>query len=296
VLRPWCHFELPDSDYVSGGRRNPEMPGPSGQIEPLDPATRVLDIESLGVRVRNVVRFMVLNPTAVGYGFEWELSGKGAGAQSPFKCLTRKGTVSGGRQFEMVFEYVPIADSVAEAFWTFRIPEQNIEVPFLLVGRVSEPRVFFDRPSLNFGQVLIGGARGRATVALVNSESLPFEFALDKVSYDATPEIVASNGRRPIVEFEPSSGLVPAGGSVVLAAMFTPAHEATVNYNVVAVVKNKPTRLALNVKVCGVAVARGHVRACQGCMRGDIMRVSVCLSVFHASVCAPACASAPLCR
>ena len=41
VLRPWCHFDLPDSDYISGGRRNPEMPGPSGAVEPLDPATKV---------------------------------------------------------------------------------------------------------------------------------------------------------------------------------------------------------------------------------------------------------------
>lgn len=41
VLRPWCHFELPESDYVSSGRRNPDMPGPSGAIEPLDTATKV---------------------------------------------------------------------------------------------------------------------------------------------------------------------------------------------------------------------------------------------------------------
>lgn len=41
VLRPWCHFELPDSDYITGGRRNPEQPGPSGAIEPLDPGTKV---------------------------------------------------------------------------------------------------------------------------------------------------------------------------------------------------------------------------------------------------------------
>jgi hydrocephalus-inducing protein len=41
VLRPWCHFELPESDYITGGRRNPEQPGPSGAIEPLDPATKV---------------------------------------------------------------------------------------------------------------------------------------------------------------------------------------------------------------------------------------------------------------
>lgn len=51
VLRPWCHFELPESDYVSAGRRNPEMPGPSGAIEPLDAATKVsprVQLQGLG--------------------------------------------------------------------------------------------------------------------------------------------------------------------------------------------------------------------------------------------------------
>ena len=42
------------------------MPGPSGAVEPLDPSTKVLEIESLGVRVRNTKRFMVLNPTGIG--------------------------------------------------------------------------------------------------------------------------------------------------------------------------------------------------------------------------------------
>lgn len=149
VLRPWAHFELPDNDYIVGGRRDPVMPGPSGVVEPLDPVTKVgaweecctpvlvwdgarthptvsrcsrpqhpahklqchvaspclcvsqhsrsflpqaggsmplrfargvmarkkapplaclqvLEIESLGINLRNVKRFMVLNPTCIG--------------------------------------------------------------------------------------------------------------------------------------------------------------------------------------------------------------------------------------
>lgn len=57
-----------------------------------------------------------------------------ASSSSPFACLTRRGTIMGGRQFEMVFEYVPVTDSMAESFWMFRIPEQGIEVPFLVVS------------------------------------------------------------------------------------------------------------------------------------------------------------------
>lgn len=36
ALRPWCHFELPDSDYISSGRRRPDMPGPDGGMSPPD--------------------------------------------------------------------------------------------------------------------------------------------------------------------------------------------------------------------------------------------------------------------
>ena len=105
----------------------------------------MLEIESLGVRVRNTARFMVLNPTGIGYEFFWEPMGsRGAAggpsssaAASPFTCLTRRGTVMGGRQFEMVFEYLPTKDSIAESFWMFRIPEQGIEVPFLVVSVFS---------------------------------------------------------------------------------------------------------------------------------------------------------------
>ena len=252
VLRPWAHFELPDSDYLSGGRRSPDMPGPSGAIEPLDPGTRVLEAESLGVRVRNTKRFFVLNPTGISYEFFWTPVNKAQEA-GPFTCTTLRGVIGGGRRFEMVFEYTPATDAVVESFWTFRIPEQNIEVPFLLVGLVSEPRVMLDRPSVNFGQILIG-CKGHATLTLVNNEHLPFQFAFDKNSYDATEELIKATGLRPVVELEPSSGVVPAQGSVSIAATFTPRLERDINYNLLCTVKNKPTRLTLNVKGEGTAI------------------------------------------
>ena len=36
VLRPWCHFELTDSDYLSAGRRDPGLLGPAGRLGALD--------------------------------------------------------------------------------------------------------------------------------------------------------------------------------------------------------------------------------------------------------------------
>lgn len=104
VLRPWCHFELPASDYLSAGRRNPELPGPSGVVEPLDPAIKVVEFCSLGVRVRNSRTFFILNPTSISYEFVWapvaspNLAMRGAQPPaSPFTCLVRKGSIAGGR-------------------------------------------------------------------------------------------------------------------------------------------------------------------------------------------------------
>lgn len=98
-----------------------------------------------------------------------------------------------GRRFEMVFEYLPTANVVTEQFWMFRIPEQSIEVMFLLVGNVAEPRVAFDRPALNFEKVLVGG-KVTQKLFLVNNEHLPFEFRLDRASYEGTAENVSRPG------------------------------------------------------------------------------------------------------
>lgn len=60
-LLPYCHFELEESDYISGGRRNPELPGPGGAPPgtTLNPNTKVVEFQSCGVKVK-VVRFVIL--------------------------------------------------------------------------------------------------------------------------------------------------------------------------------------------------------------------------------------------
>jgi len=55
-LMPYCHFELEDSDYISSARRNPEMRGPGGAHpgSTLDPNTRVIEFNHVGVGVKNI--------------------------------------------------------------------------------------------------------------------------------------------------------------------------------------------------------------------------------------------------
>ncbi|KAK9843529.1 hypothetical protein WJX81_007498, partial [Elliptochloris bilobata] len=55
VLRPWCHFELPASTYLAQGVR-PESSGGAKVTSVLDSNTKVLEIASLGIKVRNTKR------------------------------------------------------------------------------------------------------------------------------------------------------------------------------------------------------------------------------------------------
>ena len=250
ALRPWCHFQIPESNYVTGSRRSPELRGPGGRLGPLDPATKVVEFESLGTKLRNTKRFYVLNPTNVSYEFVWEPLPDASGeipVGSAFNCANRRGVIVGGRRAEMVFEFTPEVDGLQESFWRFVIPEQNITVPFVLVGQVIEPRVSFDRSSINFGKVQ-AGARSRESVYLVNNELVPFNFAFDKATFEATDQRVAASGRPPVVDFSPSTGVVPPNSRLEITCTFQPELEKPVNYNVVCDVKKKPSRLHINIK------------------------------------------------
>jgi hydrocephalus-inducing protein len=66
--------------------------------------SQVLEFDSLGVRVRNTKQFFILNPTSISYDFVWApvlppavAALGGPPPASPFTCLVRKGTISGGR-------------------------------------------------------------------------------------------------------------------------------------------------------------------------------------------------------
>eukprot|EP00951_Prasinocladus_malaysianus_P037758 scaffold408084_cov47-Prasinocladus_malaysianus.AAC.3 len=92
----------------------------------------------------------------MSYEFFWEplrLEGGLSAEAGPFRSLTRRGVCQSGKRYEMAFEYTPESDAIQEGFWQFRIPDQGITVPFLLVGHVKEPRVAMDRPGVNFGKV-----------------------------------------------------------------------------------------------------------------------------------------------
>lgn len=246
VLRPWCHFDFAESDYVTSGRRDPSLPGPNGEVPaPIDASTKVVEIDSLGTRARNVKRFFVLNPTNIAYDFEWKaLDDNAVGSVSgPFRVPYNSGTIGGGKNYEMMVEYIPQSDGLSESFWIFNIPEQQIRVPFLFVGKVREPDVKLEQVAINFSQVLVG-ASAREIVNLVNNEDAPFTFAFDQATIDASG----------VVSICPQSATVQPNSKLEIGVTFTPGAEESYNFNATLNVQRKPSRLALNIKGSGYAI------------------------------------------
>lgn len=41
-------------------------------MQPVDNKYKIIEFDSLGINIKNVNKFMAVNPTSQGYEFEWE--------------------------------------------------------------------------------------------------------------------------------------------------------------------------------------------------------------------------------
>lgn len=226
------------------------MRGPDGRLGALDPRTRVIEMRSCGVKVKNTKRFHIVNPTNLSYEFVWECLDPLKNQMTVFHCTTKTGLVYSGKKFEMVFEYLPqdlglqviffenSNSNAQESFWLFKIPQHNIEVPFVLVGSAEEPEVFLDKTHLNFNAVLIG-KKLQEVVYLINKERIPFTFKLVRTSI----------GDEKWLEATPIKGEIAPESQLPITVAFSPNAEKKFTSNLALNISRKPTPISLNIKV-----------------------------------------------
>ncbi|KAK5867885.1 hypothetical protein PBY51_012341 [Eleginops maclovinus] len=230
-LLPHCHFDLDDSDYISGKRRNPDFRGP------LDPNIRVIEFNSVGFSVPLKRCFLVMNPTSKPYSFKWRSEDKGG---SPFCCLTPTGTIMPGKKVEVCFEYVAEQLEAVESFWSFVIETLSLCVPFLCVGTTKEPLVYLDKPHLDFGELLVG-RKEEQTVDLVNGEKQLFHFSVLQSS-------LLCDDQQSRLSVQPMTGTVSPNDRLPLSVSFTPCRDGYVSFRLALKVKRKSEPLTLTVK------------------------------------------------
>nr|KAJ3422703.1 hypothetical protein HK105_006819 [Polyrhizophydium stewartii] len=241
-LRPLCHFELEESDYVASERRNPDRGVTDGVPAVLEPNTKVIEFSSCGVRSKNMNRFYIVNPTNLSYEFVW--SQESPKDTKVFKCFTPRGIVAPNKKSEIMFEFSPETIDIKASFeslWTFTILEHGIRIPFLLVGQAIEPNVYADHTNVNFKSVLVG-RQVKEVVHLTNGELVPFAFAFSDTSFE-----LGQQGT-PVLRFSPSSGTIGPNSEIPIEIVFSPASEKTFNFNLVCNIRKKPTPVTINIK------------------------------------------------
>ena len=226
--RPVCHFEL------SGGVKH-------------DNDVTILEFDSIGMAVKNTKKFFVLNPTNLGYEFDWEQLEEESNPNKIFKCITSKGVIYSGKKFEMVFEYTPVSLGQQEDFWMFKIPTEKIFRKFKFVGIAREPLIIFNQGKVNFGPLLLGG-RIKEIVQIINEEHLPFKFLFDKDS------IKGQNSFGDSLIVSPIAGTLQPNSSTPIEITFMPRVERDFNYNLIVKIKQRQKPLVLNVKGVGYTI------------------------------------------
>jgi hydrocephalus-inducing protein len=238
--RPICHFELELTNYLNSR---------TGDISEVDISKlKVIEFESLGIKVKNRKRFYIVNPTATGYDFVWKRVdvdlGGSANISTFFQCVTEKGVILSGKKFEMSFEYKPEIQGLHESLWVFEIPTFNLKQYFLIVGKVVEPKVFFEVGKVDFGPLLLGG-KNKEVIKLKNLDYLPYQFNFNRNSIKGENEYADS------LNIEPMSGVLNGDSEIPLTVTFKPKIEGHYNYNIICNVAQKPRPINLNVKGIG---------------------------------------------
>ncbi|ESO91099.1 hypothetical protein LOTGIDRAFT_122343, partial [Lottia gigantea] len=236
-LMPYCHFELMDSDYISGARRNPELRGPGGAPPgtTLDPNTRVIEFQCVGVGVmaaRTTKKLVKIKQTLF----------------LPLQILLQGiwSSESDKPDISAAFEFVSNQLGIVESFWRFVIPDQNISVPFLLVGNAREPDVSLDRSHLNFKALLIG-REAIEKVNLYNNENVEFDFKFSE-------ESCYSEGYSAKLGVQPNIGTIPPKSSIPIDLIFSPNSDKEVNFNLACKISRKILPVTLNVKAEGYSM------------------------------------------
>ena len=229
--RPICHFELQEGIKQENGCTYVEM-------------------ESIGMLVKNTKRFFVLNPTNQGYDFEWEQQDEENIHAKLFKCITPKGVIFSGKKFEMVFEYTPNSLETHESAYTFKINSEKLSHKFLFHGVAREPMILFNPGKVDFGNLLLGG-RNNKIIEIVNEEHLPYKFNFDRDSIKGN----SLYGDSLIVS--PITGTLQPKSSTKIEVTFMPRVEKEFNYNLILRVKQRMKPLTLNVKGIGYTICHG---------------------------------------
>ncbi|KAK0162784.1 hypothetical protein PV327_006530 [Microctonus hyperodae] len=202
---PYYHFDIKKSDYLLT-RSGPTVPE----------NIKVVEFKVIGVRKNHIKHFDLINPTTESYHFSWiDKTSQNTNNIPYFHCKIPEAIAHSEEKTKITFTFLARDVGVFEALWSFFIHEYNLEVPFLLVGIVSEPRVICCTPKVTMALTSLG-AKVQDTMTIRNNEKFPLSFKINKNS-------VYSEGRLQNIHIKPMSGILSSENDQEFLVDFKPS-------------------------------------------------------------------------
>ncbi|XP_063234801.1 hydrocephalus-inducing protein-like [Bacillus rossius redtenbacheri] len=212
-LMPYCHLEVEQSDYLSGGRRDPALPSP---VVPLESGTCTVELAVLGVGATCTKEFYIVNPTEQNYAFFWRKDfPSSTNLVEPIVCHTPHGFLESGKKIQVSFSFTAADVGVFESFWTLTIPLFDVQTLFLLVGIAKEPSVYFLKAHVNL-QPTVKGVKTQTDFVLVNDEDIA-------LSFNFVSESLFSDGRAEKLNVQPVAGVLSPMSEQKMSVDYVPA-------------------------------------------------------------------------
>ncbi|EFN85832.1 Hydrocephalus-inducing protein [Harpegnathos saltator] len=243
-LLPYCHFDVPESNYPSDGRRDAKLPGPidyqaagDGSL-PAD--TRVIEFHVVGVGETHVRKFRMLNPTSDDYRFAWSDRTRHAEGEIPnFHCVLPEGVAERGKHVEFAFAFLAERVGTFESFWLFSIEKYNLQCLFLIVAIVREPSVYCPLVYLRTRPTVLG-TNVRDSIRIINDEGFQMPF-------EVTRDSLYSEGCLQYLKITPMSGILNARSEKILRLEYQPTLVGEFQFPVKCAVKKMKAPLTILV-------------------------------------------------
>nr|XP_012219399.1 PREDICTED: hydrocephalus-inducing protein homolog [Linepithema humile] len=217
-LLPYCHFDVPESDYLYENRRNMKLPGPIDYslvngLLPKD--TKVVELNVIGIGETHVKRFRMINPTSDDYYFTWKDQTRRMEDEIlNFQCILPEGIAERGKQIDFEFTFFAEDIGIFESFWLFSIEKYNLECLFLFVANVREPSVYCSLAHLKMKPTVLG-VNVRESISIINNE----EF---EISFQVAQDSLYSEGCLQNLKIAPMNGILNAKGKQILWIEYQP--------------------------------------------------------------------------
>eukprot|EP00768_Dysnectes_brevis_P004649 gnl/Dysnectes_brevis/3364_a4233_301.p1 GENE.gnl/Dysnectes_brevis/3364_a4233_301~~gnl/Dysnectes_brevis/3364_a4233_301.p1 ORF type:complete len:1450 (+),score=663.85 gnl/Dysnectes_brevis/3364_a4233_301:69-4352(+) len=241
---PVVHIDVPSSRYVISGERSAELPTPAEfrrfLAGPAATRVRVVDISGRGIKIRSAGNLSITNPLSASYRLRLR---RLKPSSARIVADWTEGRLGPGDTTRLTFRYTPEAASLKqpceEAFFLMEIPEHDVTVPLLVLGRATEPLISLSSTKLVFKPTLVG-RRDSRTIVINNQEGIPFAFRVRTAGLDSRTVLIT-----------PTEGVVPGHSRTELTITVEPHSAGKVNKNVVIDFPKKATPLHFNLKYEG---------------------------------------------